>query len=213
MHNGLNIFPPHVRPIFRGKDKKNTEFGSKNNVSEVNGFCRVDRLNWDTYNESAYIELQVENFRKPYGCYPKVLLGDWIYLTRKKQELTKGERNTDLRTAFGRSPKKPTVTPAQKYRNKKKTTERNNIEGKFGQGKRGYGLNNIKARLVDAYVSWMQSIFFVMNLTKLLQVDEKYLVIFVPFFNWSKYYWQKVKKIFLQPQSEYLLLNYTNLAG
>ena len=42
----VNLYQPHVRPIVRGKDKARTEFGSKINISEVNGFCRVDHFSW-----------------------------------------------------------------------------------------------------------------------------------------------------------------------
>ena len=209
----VNIFQPHVRPIVRGKDKKNTEFGSKINVSEVNGFCRIDRLSWDAYNESVDLKLQVENFRKQYGCYPKVLLGDRIYLTRENRNFLKENGIEIYGPPLGRPPKKPTVTPAQKYRNKKKAAQRNHVEGKFGQAKRGYGLNDIKARLPETSESWIQTIIFVMNLTKLLQVADKYPGIFVPFLNWIKNYWKKRQKIALLPQNKNLLLSYANLAS
>jgi len=64
-------------------------------------------------------------------------------------------------------------TPSQKYRKKKKAAQRNLVEGKFGQGKRGYGLNNILARLPETSESWIASIFFVMNLVKLIEVAQK----------------------------------------
>ncbi len=38
----VNIYQPHVRPMVRGKDKANVEFGSKINISEVEGFVRCD---------------------------------------------------------------------------------------------------------------------------------------------------------------------------
>ena len=43
----------------------------------------------------------------------------------------------------------------------------------FGQGKRGYHLNNAKARLPETSESWINAIFPVMNLTKLLMVAEE----------------------------------------
>ncbi len=182
----VNIFQPWVRPIVRGKDKNKTEFGSKINVSEVNGFCRIDRLNWDAYNESGDVETQVENFYKVYGCYPKVFLGDRIYLTRKNRKCLKEKGIEIYGKPLGRPPKKSTETPGQKYRKKKKIAQRNHIEGKFGQGKRGYGLNNIMARLSETSESWVNTIFFVMNLTKLLQVAEKYPGFFVPIYKFIK---------------------------
>lgn len=50
--------------------------------------------------------------------------------------------------------------------------ERNQIEGKFGQGKRGYGLNNIKARTASISMSWIGAIIFVMNLIRYLKVSS-----------------------------------------
>ena len=186
----VSIFQPHVRPIVRGKDKNNTEFGSKINISEVNGFCRIDRLSWDAYNESVDVKNQVERFYEMYGCYPKVFLGDRIYLTRENRKYLKDKGIEIYGKPLGRPPKNPTETPAQKYRKKKKAAQRNHVEAKFGQGKRGYGLNNIKARLPETSESWINAIFFVMNLTKLLQVAEKYPGFFVPFLKLIKY-WQK----------------------
>ena len=45
--------------------------------------------------------------------------------------------------------------------------ERNSIEGKFGQGKTGYGLNRIKAKLKGTSESWIATIILVLNLVKL----------------------------------------------
>ena len=38
------------------------------------------------------------------------------------------------------------------------------IEGKFGQGKNGYRLNYIRAKLAKTSFAWINSIFLVMNL-------------------------------------------------
>ena len=44
------------------------------------------------------------------------------------------------------------------------------IEGKFGQGKNGYALSDIRARRADTSAAWINSIFMVMNLLILLKV-------------------------------------------
>jgi hypothetical protein len=53
-------------------------------------------------------------------------------------------------------------------REKKQRTEdyrqRIPIEGKFGQGKNGYGLGLIKAKTRQTSEAWIAAIFFVMNL-------------------------------------------------
>jgi hypothetical protein len=55
--------------------------------------------------------------------------------------------------------------------------ERNPIEGKFGQAKTAYGLNRIKARLMNTSESWIASIFLVLNLVKLAGVALPCLLI------------------------------------
>ena len=44
------------------------------------------------------------------------------------------------------------------------------IEGKFGQGKHGYRLNDIRDKRSDTSTAWVDSIFLVMNLIILLKV-------------------------------------------
>jgi transposase, IS5 family len=209
----VNIFQPHVRPIVRGKEGRKTEFGSKINVSEVNGFCRIDTLSWDAYNESVDVKQQVENFNIQYGCYPRVLLADRIYLTRENRNFLKEKGIQIYGPPLGRPSTKNPMTAAQKYRHRKKAAERNHVEGKFGQAKRGYGLNNIKARLASTSTSWVQAIIFVMNLTKLLQVAGKYPGIFVPFLNWLKNQLKMAQKSFAPPQVLCLWPQYVKLVG
>jgi len=169
----VSVYQEYVRPIVRGKARHNTEFGAKINVSEVNGFCRIDRLNWEAYNESVDIKLQVYNYYNTYNCFPAELLADRIYLTRENRKFLKELNIKIYGKPLGR-PKQQTKTSAQRYRDRKKEAQRNHIEGKFGQGKRGYGLNNIMARRKDTSESWINSIIFIMNLQKLLKIAEKY---------------------------------------
>jgi transposase, IS5 family len=49
----VNIHQPHVRPIVRGKAKAKVEFGAKINVSLQDGFARIDRFDWNAYNEGC----------------------------------------------------------------------------------------------------------------------------------------------------------------
>jgi hypothetical protein len=47
----VSLSQPHVRPIVRGKLAEPVEFGAKLSVSVVDGYCHLDRLSWDNYNE------------------------------------------------------------------------------------------------------------------------------------------------------------------
>ena len=55
----------------------------------------------------------------------------------------------------------------KKQKCKKEAAEINRVEGKFGEGKNGYNLNKIKAKLKATSASWIAAIFFVMNLRPL----------------------------------------------
>jgi hypothetical protein len=177
----VSLYQWWVRPIVRGKDKQKVEFGAKINVSEVEGFCRIDQFSWEAFNEGVLLKEQVENFKTIYGCYPKYLLADSIYLNRGNRKYLREKGIKITGKPLGRPPARETQTSMQRYRNKKKASERNHIEGKFGQGKRRYGLNNIKARLPETSESWINTIFMVMNLTRLLVVAEKYSKNFIYF--------------------------------
>lgn len=177
----VSLYQSWVRPMVRGKDRHKVEFGAKIDVSEVNGFSRIGRLEWEAFNEGEDVEMMVESYYDFYGCYPKTLLADKIYLTRKNRKYLKEKGIKTSGKPLGRPPKNPTETPSQKNYKRKKNAERNHVEGKFGQGKRAYGLNNIKARLQETSESWIGNIIFVMNLVKLIQIAEKYGYIFVQF--------------------------------
>jgi len=63
---------------------------------------------------------------------------------------------------------------------------RNQIEGKFGQGKNAYGLSKVRARTARTSESWIACILFVMNLIKFNQV------FLWPVLKWIKKYLFKI---------------------
>jgi hypothetical protein len=169
----VNIYQPQVRPMVRGKDRANVEFGSKINISEAEGFVRLDHIGWDNYDEGGDLEFQVERFRELYGCYPELLLADRKYLTRENRRYLKEHGIRIVGKPLGRPPKQE-LSGYRKYKTRKEQNMRNHVEGKFGQGKNGYELNRIRARRQDTSESWISAILFVMNLTKLMKVARKH---------------------------------------
>jgi len=186
----VNIYQPHVRPMVRGKDRANVEFGAKINISEVEGFVRCDHIGWDNYDEGGDLKLQVERFREVYGCYPELLLGDRKYLTRANRRYLKEHNIRIVGKPLGRPPIQK-LSGYRKYKTRKEQNMRNHVEGKFGQGKNGYDLNRIRAKRKDTSESWISAILFVMNLTKLMTVAIKYgyfLVLFI---------WRQLKTVLM----------------
>ncbi len=159
----VSIFQPHVRPILRGKQNSRVEFGSKLGVSLDNGFSTLETLSWNAYHEGKDLKLHVLAYFDIHGYFPELVQVDKAYSTRENRLWLK-ERNIRITAPpLGRKPKIE-LTQYQKTKHKKEAAERNHIEGKFGQGKNGYNLNKIRAKLKETSESWISCIFFIMNL-------------------------------------------------
>jgi hypothetical protein len=161
----VNIYQPYVRPIVRGKDKAQVEFGSKLGVSIQNGYARINTLSWEAYNESTDLKKQVEDYKRLNGHYPKVVITDKIYGNRDNRQWLKDLGIRYSGKPLGR-PSAKNQTPYQKRKYRQEQGMRNEVEGKFGQGKNGYNLSKIRARAARTSESWIAAIFFVMNLVK-----------------------------------------------
>ncbi len=70
---------------------------------------------------------------------------------------------------LGRPPKDPALLSEQKRLECEEAGERNAIEGKFGEGKRRYGLGRVTTRLKETSETTIHLIFLVMNLQKILR--------------------------------------------
>lgn len=160
----VSLHQPHVRPMVRGKAKTKVEFGSKIGVSLQGGYARIDTLSWDAYNECNDVVTQVEAYKSIHGHYPEYLLADKIYMTRQNRRWLKEKGIKIAEKPLGRPKKEGSYT---RKKRKKLKNKRNQIEGKFGEGKNGNSLNKVRARLKDTSESWIAGVFLVMNLYKL----------------------------------------------
>jgi IS5 family transposase len=158
----VSLHQPHVRPIKRGKASADVEFGSKLSMSLSGGFARVDRLSWNNFNECTDLQAQVETYKNSNGHYPDLLLADKIYFTRENRRWLDERSIRYTASPLGR-PKEETAYARRKK--KKEAARRNHIEGKFGQAKNGYNMDQIRARLKDTSESMVCCIVFVMNVT------------------------------------------------
>jgi hypothetical protein len=158
----VSLAQPHVRPIVRGKQGTPVEFGSKLGLSLIDGYLTTHTLSWDAYNESSDLQGQAEAYKLLFGYYPALIQADKIYWTNANRSWCK-QRNIRL-TAVpkGRPPKK---TACQKRRERDEYAERNHIEGRIGNGKQAFSLNQIKAKLRQTSEAWIALTIFVMNLS------------------------------------------------
>jgi len=177
----VNIHQPHIRPMVRGKQGKNVEFGAKLNASLQNGYARIDQLDFEAFNEGVCLVEQLENYKKLNGHYPELVQTDEIYMNRENRKFLKDNNIRHTGKPLGRKPKED-LNRYQKEKLKKERGERNHIEGKFGQGKTKYKLNNIMAKLENTSESWIAAIIFVMNIIKLAK-DYLFAFFYGLFFN------------------------------
>ena len=159
----VSISQPHVRPIVRGKQGKSVEFGSKLGLSLVDGYMTNETLSWDAYNESKDLQKQAEAYKLLFGYYPELIQADKIYATNDNRTWCR-ERNIRITATPKGRPKHKSAR--QKRKEKKEYAERNQIEGRIGNAKQAYSLNQIKAKLKNTSTTWIAATLFVLNLSR-----------------------------------------------
>lgn len=165
----VSVHQPWIRPIVRGKTNVPTEFGAKIAISMVDGYAWVERLDWNAFNEMPTLQESAERYHKEHGYYPEQILADKIYRTRENLSFCSkhGIRMNGPKSARPLKDKK--AYKLQCFLEKSEAGERNAVEGKFGEGKRIYGLDRIFARRQDASETSIHLVFLVMNMEKRLR--------------------------------------------
>lgn len=169
-HEGriVSISQPHVRPIVRGKASASVEFGAKLSVSVVDGFIFCEKLEWDAYNEGNTLIDSLERYKLRNGFYPEAVLADKIYRTKYNRDYCKARGIRLSGPKLGRSSEEEKRdAKKQAYRDSK---ERNEVESKFGTGKRKFTMDCIMAKLKETSESVVILNLIVMNLEKRLRL-------------------------------------------
>lgn len=207
----VNVYQPYVRPIVRGKNGRKVEFGSKVNIGLVNGMSLVSKISYDAYNESTDLIKQVEEYKRGFGFYPKIIVTDQLYGTRENRKWLKERGIIYSGKPLGRPPKETEENREElkeiKEQLKKYQNKRSEIEGKFGQGKNFYGLNKIDARTYSTSISWIMATFFGLNIIRALKELPHFIFVF--FKTW--FIKLKIRKMFSE-ESESLTFGQLNHA-
>jgi transposase, IS5 family len=159
----VSIYQPYVRPIMRGKARHKVEFGSKNGISLQHGYVLLEKLSWDAYNECNDLQAAANNYNRMHGYYPEWIIADSIYHTKANKTFCQQNHIKLIGKRLSkRALSKMTSKERKEYR--ELHNSRNHVEGKFGQGKNGYELNEIKAKYANTSASWIAAVYFVMNI-------------------------------------------------
>ena len=164
----VSLAQPWVRPIVRGKACANTEFGAKLHISLVDGCARIERLDFEPYNESEDFWKAVYRFHDRYGRWPERILADKIYRSRQTLAFCKEHGIRLSGPALGKPPKDSKLSRLAKNLEYLDSCDRNEVEGVFGTGKTSYGLGRISVRLEDTSCCVIGMALLLMNLMKSL---------------------------------------------
>lgn len=85
----VSFHQPWLRPIVRGKAKDSVEFGATFDMNMDNGICRVEKINFNPYNESEVLVSAIRHYYARHGYYPKRVLADKIYSNRMNSHYCK----------------------------------------------------------------------------------------------------------------------------
>jgi hypothetical protein len=163
----VSLRQPHVRPIVRGKTRSPVEFGQKITVSVVKGFTFIEKQSWDNFSEGKTLIESAEKYKARHGVYPVAILADKTYRSRDNLNFCK-EHGIRLSGPRLGKPKKECqeADREQAYRD---NCERNMVEGRYGIGKRKFGLDLIMATLANTAETEAALNILAMNLAHLVR--------------------------------------------
>ncbi|WP_194610420.1 IS5 family transposase [Clostridium vitabionis] len=157
----VSISQPYIRPIVRGKAKSPVEFGAKYDVSiDEKGHARLEKLQFDPYNESSVLQDAVERYKERTGHYPVRVLVDQIYRTRANRAYCKEHGIHISGPRLGR----PAADHKANREEYKDNTDRIEVERFFSREKRCNGAGLIMTRLAETTLASIALSVYVTNL-------------------------------------------------
>ena len=178
----VSISQPYIRPIVRGKAKSPVEFGAKLDLSvDEDGMCRIEKLSFDAYNESAVLKTAIANYKQRTGHYPERVLVDQIYRNRENITFCSslGIRLSGKR--LGR-PKKDADMKEEKKTAYQDNNDRIEFERKFSLAKRKFGLGLLLTKREDTTQASIVLSIIAMNIDRLAALLLRLLKFILSFF-------------------------------
>lgn len=163
----VSLHKPYVRPIVRGKQVKEVEFGCKVHVLQIDGINFIEHLSYENFNESTRLKSIIE-LQYRYGSVCHQLGADRIYATNANRTYCTRHHIATSFTAKGKegrlAEQKATMrTLLAKVRG-------THLEGSFGNEKNHYCLDKIKAKSEAAEMVW---IFFSLLCCNAVQIAKR----------------------------------------
>lgn len=165
----VSLHKDYIRPIVRGKEIKQVEFGAKVNKIQIDGINFIEHISFDSFNEGTRLKSSVYKIQSLTHRKILVLGADAIYATNANRRFITAN---GIKTDF-----KPKGRAARNYNKEERriksliTKERaSRLEGSFGKEKEHYHLRKIKARTRKNEILW---IFFGIHTANALEIGRR----------------------------------------
>jgi hypothetical protein len=164
----VSVSKPYVRPIVRGKETKNVEFGAKCNNILVDGISFIEKLSFNAFNEGARLPHCIKMHRRLFGMDAKKIGGDTSYAGTANRDLCK---ELKIQTSFVKRGK-PFKEMNEKdfVRQELARVRATAMEGSFGTQKEHYSMRRIKARRRETEILY---IFFGIHTANAVLLAER----------------------------------------
>lgn len=175
----VSVTQPFVRPVVRGKAKAPVEFGAKYDVSvDENGHARLERVQFDPYNECTVLKGVVERYKERTGHYPRRVLVDQVYRTKENRAFCEANGIEMSGRKPGRAPADGKERRKAERASRKNDTDRIEVERFFSVGKRCCGAGLIMTKLSETTLGAIALSVLVANLFG-VQLPHLFLLYFV----------------------------------
>lgn len=165
----VSISKPYVRPIVRGKEVKNVEFGAKVNNILVDGISFIERLSFNAFSEGTRLVHCLKMHKRLFGVEAKKIGGDTGYAGTENRDYCKAN---GIQTSFvkrGR-PFSEDKKEKDKVRQELARVRATAMEGSFGTQKEHYDLKRVKARTKLTEILY---IFFGIHTANVVQLADR----------------------------------------
>lgn len=148
----VSISKSYVRPIVRGKEVKQVEFGAKVNMIQFDGINFIDHISFDPFNESTRFIDSIRYSRTLFGKITHISADD-IYATNANRKWCTSQNITTNFKRKGRAGKYEEHRQIIASELQKERATR--MEGSFGTEKQHYSLDKIKAGTELNEILWI----------------------------------------------------------
>ena len=140
----VSLAKPYVRPIVRGKEVKNVEFGAKCNNIQVDGISFIEKLSFNAFSEGTRLEHCIKMHKRLFKADAKKIGGDTGYAGTANRNLCK---ELGIQTSFVNRGRPAAGKQVKDYvRQELARVRATQMEGSFGTQKEHYAMRRIKAR-------------------------------------------------------------------